>query len=53
MLTYCESYLTEQTFSNSYIDIKNVVDKKVHSEVEGSTVAFYYETKNQTNQKFI
>lgn len=53
MLKYCESYLTEQTFSNSYIDIKNVVDKKVHSEVEGSTVAFYYETKNQTNQKFI
>ena len=23
MLTYCESYLTEQTFSNSYIDIND------------------------------
>ena len=51
MLTYCESYLTEQTFSNSYIDIKNAVDKKVHSEVEGSTVAFYYETKNPEEPK--
>ena len=51
MLTYCESYLTEQTFSNSYIDIKNVVDKKVHSEVEGTTAAFYYETKNPEEPK--
>ena len=51
MLTYCESYLTEQTFSNSYIDIKNAVDKKVHSEVEGSTVAFYYETKKPEEPK--
>ena len=51
MLTYCESYLTEQTFSNSYIDIKKVVDKKVHSEVEGSTVAFYYEIKKPEEQK--
>ena len=51
MLKYCESYLTEQTFSNSYIDIKNVVDKKVHSEVEGSTVAFYYETKKPEEPK--
>ena len=52
MLTYCESYLTEQTFSNSYyIDIDNAVDKKVHSEVEGSTVAFYYEIKKPEEQK--
>ena len=52
MLTYCESYLTEQAFSNSYyIDIDNAVDKKVHSEVEGSTVAFYYEIKKPEEQK--
>lgn len=51
MLTYCESYLTEQTFSNRWIDIKNAVDKKVHSEIEGRTVAFYYETKNPEEPK--
>lgn len=51
MLKYCESYLTEQTFSNSWIDIKNAVDKKVHAEVKGTTVAFYYETKNSEEPK--
>lgn len=51
MLTYCESYLANQTFNNSWIQIDNVVDKKIHSEIEGSTVAFYYETTNKGKHK--